>query len=316
MTDQNEIERIASVHLGRAGDGTVVKPYVTPDNIDPSLLVGIPRHLNRTQYDIKDDELPFVGVDTWNAYEFSCLMDNGFPISGTLRWSYSSDSANIIESKSAKLYLNSFNMSKMGCSFVSVRDNIQKQIQRDMSSVLGLKNPDDLYVKLFVNIDNTNMYEPIFNRAEYNSLDSVGFDQDIEFNHYNEDPNILEVVEDSSDKVFRYTSSLVRSNCRVTQQPDWADIFIEYNSKLTVTPESLIQYIVSLRKENHFHEEIVECVYKRLYDLLSPETLTVAALYTRRGGIDINPIRSSSKINLRSNPIAFAGLLTQKTMKQ
>ena len=105
----NEIENIASVHLGKAGDGTVVKPYVTPDHIDPTLLVGIPRYLNRDQYDLYADDLPFLGYDVWNCYEFSTLTNNGFPVSGVLRIVYPCDSFKIVESKSLKLYLNSYN---------------------------------------------------------------------------------------------------------------------------------------------------------------------------------------------------------------
>jgi len=92
-----------------------------------------------------------------------------------------------------------------------------------------------------------------------------------------------------------WRSAVLRSNCRVTNQPDWGDVYIAIKGEKTVTPESLLQYIVSMRKENHFHEEICECIYKRLYDLVNPDELFVACLYTRRGGIDINPLRASSR---------------------
>jgi len=108
------IEQIASKHLGKAGDGTIVKPYVTPDFIDKTLLVPVPRVLNRTQYDIDEANLPFVGIDVWNAYEFSALTNNGFPVVGHVKIVYGANSTNIVESKSLKLYLNSFNMCKLG----------------------------------------------------------------------------------------------------------------------------------------------------------------------------------------------------------
>ena len=92
----------------------------------------------------------------------------------------------------------------------------------------------------------------------------------------------------------RWRSHSLRSNCRVTNQPDWGDVYVHIKGNYSVTPESLLQYIVSMRKENHFHEEICECIYKRLWDLLQPQELFVACLYTRRGGIDINPVRASS----------------------
>ena len=110
MNNQEVLNKLVGVHLCKAGDGTAVKPYVTPDNVDATLLVSVPRILNRTAYNIDEDKLPFVGTDAWNAYEFSTLLTNGFPVSGWLKFTYSSDSPNIVESKSVKLYLNSFNM--------------------------------------------------------------------------------------------------------------------------------------------------------------------------------------------------------------
>ena len=127
-------------------------------------------------------------------------------------------------------------------------------------------------------------------------------------------PDILKVAPLSL--VDKYTSRSLRSNCRVTNQPDWGDIYIHINGTKTVTPESLIRYIVSMRSENHFHEEICEAVYKRLSDLLRPTELVVACLYTRRGGIDINPIRASSNYLLEMHPIAYAEHFTAKTMRQ
>ena len=124
----NEIEQIASKVLGKTTDGKTMMRYETPDDVDASLLVGIPRVLNRTDYDIAEDD--FCGMDTWNAYEFSCLLNNGFPISGWLRWSYPSNSECIVESKSAKLYLNSYNMAKMGASIMEAIDNCEKQIEK------------------------------------------------------------------------------------------------------------------------------------------------------------------------------------------
>jgi len=136
MSNQEELNKLVSVHLGKAGDGTVVKPYVTPDDVDPTLLVAVPRHLNRTQYDIQEDDLPFVGVDAWNAYEFSTLLDNGFPVSGWLKFVYDSDSPNIVESKSVKLYLNSYNMARL---ITSTSDfwMVEDRIARDLSDATG-----------------------------------------------------------------------------------------------------------------------------------------------------------------------------------
>lgn len=306
----DEIEKIASKVLGKTSDGKTMMRYETPDAVDSTLLVGIPRHLNRTQYNLSGEE--FFGIDTWNSYEFSCLLDNGFPVSGWLRWSYPSDSENIVESKSAKLYLNSFNMAKMGSTVKTTIMNVEETVWNDMGSVLGLKDENDLNVVLHIN-DDYGYAKPM--AGSWNQLEEIVAVEEIDFSHYNESPDILNVVS-SSGRVDRFTSNSLRSNCRVTNQPDWGDIYIHIKGDKTVLPESLLQYIVSMRKENHFHEEICECVYKRLDDLLDPSELVIACLYTRRGGIDINPIRASSPELLMQHPISDAVSLTSKTMRQ
>lgn len=283
-----KIEDIASVHLGKAGDGSVVKPYITPDEVDPSLLVGVPRVLNRTAYEIDEANLPFDGKDTWNCYEFSTLTNNGFPVSGLLRIVYPSDSKCIVESKSLKLYLNSFNMMKNGDTVDEVTANVETRIYEDLAPVLGT---DLLDVGLL--FEDADPRRPI--AGDFTLVERHVDPTEISFEHFNESPDILEVVNATDDHARLWRSAVLRSNCRVTNQPDWGDVYIAIKGDKQVTPESLLQYIVSMRKENHFHEEIAECIYKRLYDLLNPEELFVACLYTRRGGIDINPARSSSE---------------------
>jgi 7-cyano-7-deazaguanine reductase len=117
---------------------------------------------------------------------------------------------------------------------------------------------------------------------------------------YNETPELLWLEEPRADGVVseevRWHSSLLKSNCRVTSQPDWGDVYIMYKAQTHVSPESLLSYLVSFRDECHFHEEICETIYKRLYDVLSPEELVVTCLYARRGGIDINPVRASNAV--------------------
>ena len=309
----DEIEKIASKVLGKTTDGKTMMRYETPDKVDPSQLVGVPRHLNRTQYGISNDgsEL-FYGIDTWNGYEFSCLLDNGFPVSGLIRWSYPSDSECIVESKSAKLYLNSYNMAKMGATIEEVLANVEEQVSADMSGVLGLNKDYDLNVCLHMNEEHTS--RPV--AGTFMPLEEIVDVASVEFDHYNEDPAIINVASNESSRPVKYQSKSLRSNCRVTNQPDWGDIYIHIEGDKVPTPESLLQYIVSMRKENHFHEEICECVYKRLHDLLGPDELMVTCLYTRRGGIDINPVRASSPQLLHMQPITDAYNLTDKTMRQ
>jgi len=307
----NNIEEIASVHLGKAGDGSVVKPYVTPDKVDPSLLVAIPRYLNRTHYNIEESSLPFRGFDTWNCYEVSFLLDNGFPVSAVAKITYPANSKYIVESKSLKLYLNSFNMDKFGTTVAEAKANVTRQILSDLCTVLE----SEIQACLFTN-DGLAEHSPIddvFMRIE----NVVDVDK-IEFPWYNEDPSILQMVPNKNLIPFQVRSNSLRSNCRVTNQPDWGDVFIYMDSDFVPSLESLLQYIVSMRKENHFHEEICECIYKRLHDKFTPRELFVACLYTRRGGIDINPVRASNT-NLLSK---YAGNLmtpsirVKKTMRQ
>ena len=307
MSNQEELNKLVSVHLGKAGDGTVVKPYVTPDDVDPSLLVAVPRHLNRTQYDIKEEALPFSGIDVWNSYEFSTLLTNGFPISGWLKFTYSSDSPNIVESKSVKLYLNSYNMARL----IENRNElwlIEDRIAHDLSEAVGTD------VTVYLGVGDIDTIKPI--SGDFVSLETYCKVHEMEFTDYNEHAGILEVVP-SIGRYERWRSHSLRSNCRVTNQPDWGDVYVHIKGDKAVTPESLLRYIVSMRKENHFHEEITECIYKRLWDLLQPEELLVVCLYTRRGGIDINPVRASDwNVAYTYAPIINPTMLCTKTARQ
>lgn len=284
------INDIASKHLGKAGDGTVVKPYVTPTFIDKTLLVPVPRYLNREQYGIKEKALPFVGVDVWNGYEFSCLTNTGFPVTGHVKFVYSASSSHIVESKSLKLYLNSFNMVQLGDTRIGAILAAEQIIETDLREVLG----ETVEVKIFSSaIMNAKPEKPIL--GQYYDLDRGLDEEQIMFTSFNEAPELLRGDDVTHNMILSAHTSALRSNCRVTNQPDWGDIYIYMLSKHKVDKASLMQYIVSMRNENHFHEEICECVYKRLHDTFNPDELFVACLYTRRGGVDINPIRASSK---------------------
>ncbi len=252
---------------------------------NPNLLVPVPRQHNRSLIDISDDALPFVGYDVWNGYELSCLNKNGVPIVGVVKIVYPCNSKNIVESKSLKLYLNSFNMTRIDAV---LEDNIfillQKTIKKDLENIIEAP----------VNVN-------IFNLST-NTVGGLGYlwdslerkiDKDIECNIYNETPSLLAPVKEYEiliDK--RYHAQCLRSNCKVTKQPDWGDVYIKYVSYKVIDPNNLFKYLVSFRNEAHFHEEICETIYKRIYDTVQPVSLMVACFYTRRGGIDINPIRS------------------------
>lgn len=320
-TVKSEIEAIASVHLGKAGDGSVVKPYVTPDSRDVSLLVPIPRHLNRTAYGITDRD--FLGHDVWNCYEVSFLAHNGYPVSGVLVIEYPSDTPNIVESKSLKLYLNSYNMMKIddADSLTDVWWAFEEMVCADLHNALYSTDEDagsdvllfsHVRAMFFPNRQNSNTTEPF--KVQFLTIEDIVDVNKIQFDVFNEDPNTLIVDDNLSSRTYRYHTSSLRSNCRVTNQPDWGDVYIHIKGRETVSPESLLKYIVSLRKENHFHEEICEMIYKRIAEKINPEELFVACLYTRRGGIDINPMRANNE-EVFNRIVNETGLM-KKTMRQ
>lgn len=315
----DKILEIASVHLGKAGDGTVVKPYETPTCADPSLLVPIPRELNRTQYGITTDL--FSGRDVWNCYETSFLLDNGYPVSGVLVLEYDSDSPNIVESKSLKLYLNSYNMMRLGKDAYTARDNFLNMLDKDLTKAVFNTLPDSQsYTLPFVNCQFFfNTQQPVLVppfTVQFQTIEDIVDVSDIDFTAFTEDPAILTPRHSTLIETQQLHTSALRSNCRVTNQPDWGDVYIHIRGYNTVSPESLLQYIVSMRQENHFHEEICEMIYSRLNTLLQPLELMVGCLYTRRGGIDINPVRAStSELLFRLTNISDVGIF-QKTMRQ
>ncbi len=256
---------------------------------DPELLVKEPRQSNRTHLDIQDDDLPFEGGDTWNAYEVSGLTHKGLPVAGVGKIYIPCNSLYIVESKSLKLYFNSFNMSKLGDTSAEVRAEIQRRSQIDLSELLGV----NVEVKIFSNkemLDELATPKTEWNHGQFITIEDEYPVEDMDFDTYQETPELLKVVKNEVD-VVRYHSALLKSNCRVTSQPDWGDVYIEMKGDYAVDPVSLLEYLVSFRDECHFHEEICEALYKRLFDTCKPDDLTVRCLYARRGGIDINPER-------------------------
>ncbi len=276
-----------SRHLGQTSD--YARDY------DPSLLVREPRQGNRTYLGLAPDDLPFCGYDVWNAYEVSSMTNKGQPVTAVAKIIYPCDNEYIVESKSIKLYFNSYNMARFGDTQEECLDNIKERSEDDLSALLNtnvsvtLFNPSDMH---------RDSHRPYFDNryvtieSDKNLMNSTMFDT------YNEDPDLLtssNLYTNQSDYLIskKFHSSLLKSNCRVTGQPDHGDIFVYIKSLYIPSHCDLARYIVSFRDECHFHEEICECVYKRLWDVFTPTELMVACQYTRRGGIDINPIRSS-----------------------
>ncbi|NDG33166.1 NADPH-dependent 7-cyano-7-deazaguanine reductase QueF [bacterium] len=259
---------------------------------DPSLLVREPRINNRKHLDITDETVPFTGYDIWNAYEVSCLTAEGMPIAAIAKIVYPCKNKYIVESKSIKLYMNSFNMQKFEGNIIQVLNELQNTIARDLSNLL--ETDVKVYVRLTNAVSDNLYYPPVFASKDYPTLENNIDVTTIAAPYYSETPDILSAVESTVSTVQRFHSALLKSNCRVTSQPDWGDVYIHYKGKYAINHTSLLQYIVSFRDECHFHEEICETIYMRLFQKFQPEELVVSCLYVRRGGIDINPTRASN----------------------
>jgi 7-cyano-7-deazaguanine reductase len=249
----------------------------------PGLLYPIPRQLKRSELGIVDGALPFVGEDLWNAYELSWLNPKGKPVVAVGTFRVPADSPNLIESKSFKLYLNSFNQS----TFADI-EAVSKTLTRDLSAAAG----KPLSV----------MLEPLAARPQAVIAIPEGIcldDLDIACDRYQPAPELLstqasEVVEET---LF---SHLLKSNCLVTGQPDWAMVVIRYRGQ-RIDRAGLLRYIVSFRNHNEFHEQCVERIFTDFQKHCAPESLAVHARYTRRGGLDINPFRSTGEYSPPDN---------------
>ncbi|MCM1264603.1 MAG: hypothetical protein NC200_00245 [Candidatus Gastranaerophilales bacterium] len=273
----DKTNEIAAKHLGKKSSGS--------ETYDPTLLVAVPRQINREQYDLDGKNLPFEGWDIWHAYEFSSMTKNGIPVTRVMKIKYNCNNDYLIESKSLKLYLNSFNMSKYGKDTQECLNTCKNMIEKDLSNVLK--------TNVTINFFNNNAERiEIFN----NFVDLMSFvdETTLKIEKFKEAPELIEIEETNALKEYYLTFDSLRSNCRVTHQPDFGDAFIFYKSTKHIKEDSLVKYLSSFRSEYHFHEECCEMIYKRLSDVLNlNDEILVSALYTRRGGIDICPSRWS-----------------------
>lgn len=251
------------------GKSSVYKQYY-----DASLLFPIERAANRAQLAL-GPELPFFGVDIWNAYECSWLNMKGKPQVAVARFEFPATSSHLIESKSFKLYLNSFNQSQFA-GF----EQVQTTLQADLSKACGA----DIKVVLF-NADEFSDHQ--ISAIEGECIDNL----DIDITHYDIVPDLLHTNGDKQVEEILY-SHLLKSNCPVTGQPDWATVYIRYKGK-QINHAALLRYIISFRHHDEFHEMCVERMFSDLMRYCQCELLTVYARYTRRGGLDINPFRSN-----------------------
>ncbi len=240
----------------------------------PHLLFPIERAESRQQLGIVN-RLPFFGVDVWTGYELSWLNSHGKPMVAVVEFRIPCDSEFIIESKSFKLYLNSFNQTRFN-GVVEVTDVLVKDLSRAVNAQVGVKIfPLQSYGYL------AEITRPI--AIELDDLDVV-------VDCYHPSPALLSVSTEMVEETL--VSHLLKTNCPVTGQPDWASIFIRYKGK-KIVHENLLRYLISFREHQDFHEHCVERIFCDLQRVCQMEFLSVYARYTRRGGLDINPFRSS-----------------------
>ena len=273
MATYQNAKELSNLTLGKSTE------YCSEYN--PNLLQAVPRSLNRNDLSLTENDLPFIGEDVWYGYELSWLNSKGKPVVAVAEFRFICTSPNLVESKSFKLYLNSFNQSK----FSSI-GAVEEILNNDLSATAGAQ----AQVKLF-SVEQCSALE--IKPADQNVICIDEEDITVDYYHYR--AALLEQAQvNSSSEVINenLVSHLLKSNCLITSQPDWASVYISYKG-VAIEHSVLLQYLISFRQHNEFHEQCVERIYCDLQKYCQLEELTVFARYTRRGGLDINPFRST-----------------------
>ena len=262
------------------------------DQYDAALLFPIARRPKRDEIGLTGT-LPFFGADLWTAYELSWLNPRGKPQLALARITVPAESTHIVESKSVKLYLNSFNNSVFADAAA-----VQTRLREDLSAAVwqGGAVMSSVGVQLVLPQD--------FDKEPVHELDGLNLDRlDLECSHYQPAPELLTAQLNEAPVTETLTSQLLKSNCLVTGQPDWGSVRISYTGP-QIDQAGLLQYIVSYRNHNEFHEQCVERIFMDIWRACKPSKLGVYARYTRRGGVDINPWRTShpmaAPVNIRT----------------
>jgi 7-cyano-7-deazaguanine reductase len=259
------------------------------DQYDVSLLFPIPRAPKRAEIGLAG-VVPFFGADMWTAFELSWLNPRGKPQIALAHITVPAESSHIIESKSFKLYLNSFN----NTAFADVGE-VQQRLRTDLSAAAWRGGV--VQASVGVNI----LLPELFDREPVHEMDGLNLDRlEIECSRYQPAPDLLKAAFDELPVSETLVSNLLKSNCLVTGQPDWGCVQIAYSGP-QIEQEGLLQYIVSYRNHNEFHEQCVERIFMDIWTRCKPTQLTVYARYTRRGGLDINPFRTSHPMALPKN---------------
>ena len=271
-------------------DSALGKPTAYVSQYDPALLLPLPRAASRAEIGIAAGQAPFFGADLWTAYELSWLNPRGKPQVAIAHITVPCETPNIIESKSFKLYLNSFSN-----THIASADEIRARIRADVSQAAWRGSPASATVGV------TLIAPEQFDAQQVHELDGLPLDRlDLECTHYQPAPELLSANHAEAPVSETLTSRLLKSNCPVTGQPDWASVQIAY-SGAQIDQAGLLRYIVSLRNHGEFHEQCVERIFMDIWRRCRPIKLTVYARYTRRGGLDINPCRTSHPQQLPPN---------------
>jgi 7-cyano-7-deazaguanine reductase len=278
-----------SADTATAGNSPLGKasPYI--NQYDASLLYPIARAGKRSQIGITG-ALPFMGGDCWTAYELSWLGPRGKPEVAIAHVVVPCESSHIVESKSFKLYLNSFNNTRFDSS-----EAVQATLVADLNRAIW--NGQTVQAGVSVQV----LLPPVFDQLPIHELDGLNLDRlDLDCDIYQPQPDYLQATFDEMPVSETLTSRLLKSNCLVTGQPDWGSVQIRYTGP-QIDQAGLLRYLVSFRDHNEFHEQCVERIFMDITRHCKPTQLTVYARYTRRGGLDINPIRSSGPFALPPN---------------
>ena len=261
------------------------------DQYDASLLFPIPRADKRREIGIAGAP-SFFGADLWTAFELSWLNLRGKPQVAIAHITVPCDSINIVESKSFKLYLNSFNNTKFADAAAvttCMKADLNAAVWQQAGAAIGDQTASPVQSSIGVKI----LLPEMFDREPVHELDGLNLDRlDIECSRYIPAPDLLTAAFDEAPVSEVFTSNLLKSNCLVTGQPDWGSLRISYEGP-QIDQGGLLQYIVSFRNHNEFHEQCVERIFMDLWTHCKPIKLSVYARYTRRGGLDINPFRTS-----------------------
>jgi 7-cyano-7-deazaguanine reductase len=247
------------------------------NHYNPDKLFPILRDEKRLEIGISPNALPFYGYDLWNHYEVSWLNPKGKPMVAIAEIIYSCHSPSIIESKSMKLYFNTFNQTRF-----QDKKEVEQTIQKDLEA--ALQHP--VRIQLF-NLEEASYLNQIqaFKGIHLDNLD-------VDCDEYQPNAQLLKIGAEEVEETLY--SNLLKSNCLVTFQPDWGSIQIHYIGQ-KIQHASLLQYFITFRNHNEFHEQCIERIFQDIMQQCQPKSLTVYGRYTRRGGVDINPIRSTEK---------------------